>query len=680
MSNDDDTSSNDDFVQLVLELPAPIDPAVAKLKITYSASDPSPETSNPDRFTRSGTGTSEDPYVCSPPAGDGRLRIWTKDANADRDWRSVSLLSLGDYVPPGEYSDLAKLGFSASVRTQTFFVEGIKASDTVGDQQIKMELDPDGDGPLGWVCYDAVRTTVLQVEFVDSKPDYALGEDADTPETTDDDCDNFFLRQDDDYKNLDIYYRILPEGLSLNEVLIRIYEEDSTLPAVIFPGETDISSGTYKTGDNLHSAWDDARDASGDFRLAGYYRVELFVVPTGSTATPFKTPIDDADPDMPGWQCPQNGLGIHDLVWKHRPELYVGTNEEVSPNGPCYPFDSNIIPQYRLRRTDKSEISWSPSPCPYNDYPDFPSPGSDFTDPSYKYQVLKDTVDQDPLNSWSVSELAIDMQGNTETSDSDKPILQGSGVSAWLGYRGVPTTNHVFIQLWMYETASYSPYMPGQTFNHDADWEMTQLCIQQKDVAQPGNKTRWLLPWAATASQHYYGQTLAWRLDKQGGPTGTLAGLTKENQRYVLHSTATPERIKLYISENAHATYFQPGSINCNIFAKCGTSVQYDDPDFWDGAYDRCTPLTDDIDIKLFPLFLDGGKGIWDWAGKWGTKSGAGPAVPSPVFRHVDLADGAPLIISGNEKDFSNACRKTVGPTGEYSNTGSHDPETELHE
>ena len=63
------------------------------------------------------------------------------------------------------------------------------------------------------------------------------------------------------------------------------------------PGEKD--GDEFKTGDNLHVQWEDARLPSGEFREAGFYRVELVVQIEGEDE-PRKTSIEDGDPDTPG--------------------------------------------------------------------------------------------------------------------------------------------------------------------------------------------------------------------------------------------------------------------------------------------------------------------------------------------------------------------------------------------
>ncbi len=204
----------------------------------------------------------------------------------------------------------------------------------------------------------------------------------------------------------------------------------------------------------------------------------------------------------------------------------------------------------------------------------------------------------------------------------------------YLLHRGHPFShpNHVFIQYWMYSTASHMPYgipVLGGNFNHEADWEMVQMTLRLTDPEMPARKTTWLLPYAATAAQHYYGQTLPWRIDEDKNGPLIL------NQRYV----ATEEygnRVKVFIAENAHATYFRDKVI-CTEDGKVGTQIQYQSScSILDGdAYDMITEPVRRIDYKLLSLDLLDNSGIFDWPGNWGKDKIVGPDIPGPYYRYV---------------------------------------------
>jgi hypothetical protein len=628
--------------------------------------------------------------ACPPgatPSASHSMRLWTLNASHAR---TASPFPAGHYLAPRIYTgtELLALGFSTT-NTVHFGIEGVFPAT---NQTISISVDPDGPGLADYVHTDQVNVTIIRTEFIDDIPDYALGEDEDTPSnTSDNDSDNFFLRQHDgtsgdpDYKDIDIYYRIMPAGIDVSDVKINVYEED-TATKVMFgsedhlDGETD-ASGDFKTGDNLHVKWPDVRDASGYFRDVGFYRLELEVYVASSSPPICKTPIDDADTSTPGWQCPQDGLGIHDLAYKHRPEIYVGANEDVAPNGPCFPFDSSFATtRYRLRDfTDTDNPAWAAEPN-YSEWTEFPTWGGDPQDSSYVYPVLSASAAKA-----NTADHCIDMLGQGEGGlAGQEPLVQGATIDCAVGHHGTKTANHIFIQFWTYETASYAPYgspgWPVGAFVHDADWEMVQACVQQKDVGDPSNKAKWLLPWAATASQHYYGQTLAWRLDKEGATGGTVAGLDRVNQRYVLHAATSPYRFRVFVGENSHATYFQDGDIDAAVIgadSECGTQVQYDNSH--QGVYDStATPDRSDLAV-LYPLNVGSGSAMYDWQGLWNGHHDAGLGIRSPVFRQTHAASGN-FAMASDPKQFHNLCRKHVNASGDFDAGGTDDAETALNE
>ncbi len=157
-SNADDLSSGEHFVPVVLELSKAIDLSTAKLRITYSASDP-----------LGVNALGSEPEIRYTVAA-GHLRIWRREGSAARNARSVAANPAGDYVPSAvvlEPPQLALLGFTATKRDVTLYLEGIEAGAAVSDQRILVEVDPDGAGPVGFIAKDAVRTTVAKVDLRD---------------------------------------------------------------------------------------------------------------------------------------------------------------------------------------------------------------------------------------------------------------------------------------------------------------------------------------------------------------------------------------------------------------------------------------------------------------------------------------------------------------------------------
>lgn len=134
----------------------PLDLSLTRVKFTYDAS-------NPVGVIRRGAGTAadaSDPYIYTP--ANGTIRIWNKDGDKLR--TKAALNAGGDYVMPGEnYEyDINSLGPQLAERTWKFFMEAVNASNAVADQSIKIEIDPDGDGPTPYLCQDIVRFTALK--------------------------------------------------------------------------------------------------------------------------------------------------------------------------------------------------------------------------------------------------------------------------------------------------------------------------------------------------------------------------------------------------------------------------------------------------------------------------------------------------------------------------------------
>ena len=146
---DDANAAENDFVRMVLEVPAPIDLAAARLRFTYSASDPAAATS------------AGAPPVVTPAAG--RLRVWKRNGNVARNRARAN--AGGDYVHTTEVYTAANLGLAGATRTVDLWIEGIAPSLAQSDR-ILVEVDPDGAGPAVWVARDAVRVTVVRLGFI----------------------------------------------------------------------------------------------------------------------------------------------------------------------------------------------------------------------------------------------------------------------------------------------------------------------------------------------------------------------------------------------------------------------------------------------------------------------------------------------------------------------------------
>src|SRR5262249_50165756 len=168
--NRDDTpptvAQGETFAPLVITLPDALDLSKATFRIEY-------EGSNPAGVTTSGTGAA----LTYNPAP-GFLRVWTKDGNQARDGRSFFAAgATGDYVAPtpagAQYgpADLARPRFTASPRTVTLYMQGIRPSAKAGDHKVSVKIDPDGSGPAGLMLGDSVGTTLVGMEFINSSND-----------------------------------------------------------------------------------------------------------------------------------------------------------------------------------------------------------------------------------------------------------------------------------------------------------------------------------------------------------------------------------------------------------------------------------------------------------------------------------------------------------------------------
>ena len=273
---DDDSNTSEQFVPLVLELSDAIDLDVAEVKITYDDSDPAD-------VTHQGT-----PPVYAP--GEGTLRIWKNDGSEDRNKNSAKdAQNPGDYVPSDTFA-ASQLGLSGQTRTVTLYVEAVAASASVADLRIAVEVDPDGDGPAGFIAQDAVRVTAVNV---------AIKNPVNPNKGVSNDSDDYFLRgpSEDDVK---VYYDFLPSGITATSVKLKIKEGGGTLKTF----DQSTSSGTNLLADD----WDGTEDGP-DYYSKWDFRAVIEVVLEEETYTSDEHPIAD-------------------LLYKHRPVVYTHADED----------------------------------------------------------------------------------------------------------------------------------------------------------------------------------------------------------------------------------------------------------------------------------------------------------------------------------------------------------------
>jgi hypothetical protein len=106
--------ANKRFTPVVLQIPRGIPLDDMQVTFSYASSDPA-------ALTAEG----------ALPPGEGKIRLWTKNANVLRNPQSVaSPDDAGDFIPDRtRINDLENLGFTKDLRTQVFYVEGVRLSE-----------------------------------------------------------------------------------------------------------------------------------------------------------------------------------------------------------------------------------------------------------------------------------------------------------------------------------------------------------------------------------------------------------------------------------------------------------------------------------------------------------------------------------------------------------------------
>ncbi|NNG00153.1 MAG: alpha/beta hydrolase [Desulfobacteraceae bacterium] len=149
---DDDPNPNaaGDFTPLLVQIYDNIDIKKAKVRFTYSESDP-------DKMEKT---DKKDPiaYVPAP----GKMRIWNAKANTPR--LSTDLNNGGNFIAPGTEYKLSDM--NVIDKKVKLYIEGISSKvQSDDDFVIAVEMDPDGDGEYGYICKDTVRVSVIKLEL-----------------------------------------------------------------------------------------------------------------------------------------------------------------------------------------------------------------------------------------------------------------------------------------------------------------------------------------------------------------------------------------------------------------------------------------------------------------------------------------------------------------------------------
>jgi hypothetical protein len=454
------------------------------------------------------------------------------------------------------------------------------------------------------------KIIALSVEFIDEVPDYSLDWNTDS--------DNFFLRECDssgkpDSEDLYIYYRIFPVDVPVSDVKIRVYKGEASTPELVLDGVKD-ADGNYRTGDNLHTNWTASVDLAEDH--PGFYRLQLSVSVEGQGAPVLETSIADADGATPGWQCPQDCLAVHDLHWKHRPVVHVHTGETGTPTSPA-----EFIANSALNTTATNSAN-------------------------HFYDLFRDG--QATVGDWSDFTPA---QQAILTSDANDRTLYHSS-------NRTDAPNFVFLQYWMFENFSQRPYgvpldIDPPNIQHEGDVEHCHITIKLKEADAPAIKSKWLSPFAATASQHYYAQTLKWDLINGG------AAANAHSQEHVQHAN---NRLFIYIAHGAHATYFvsDPDIEVPDFNGYLGTQGQYSPSPR--GAYDKTSPSfllpsyqLKHVDTTQIGSFL----GHWGYYDPNDTGSWSNNGPSGTPFRAAKTSGGALVNLRTQPKTLHNLSRKT---------------------
>lgn len=136
---------------------------------------------------------------------------------------------------------------------------------------------------------------------------------------------------------------------------------------------------------------------------------------------------------------------------------------------------------------------------------------------------------------------------------------------------------------------------------------MIKATISTMDIDE-STKPYWIAPFAATASQHFYGQTLKWKQEDGDNPP------TSQNQDYIEKSGAFQPVI--YVASKGHATYFRAGEFSAVGGSPSNPQFQYASPDlFGFDSVDGVTtyPIVNNDLRWLMDQFL-----VNQWAGRWG--------------------------------------------------------------
>ncbi len=469
------------------------------------------------------------------------------------------------------------------------------------------------------------------VEFIDEEPTYSVVTDpeSDVYDPSVLDSDNYYLRENQDHRNLDIYYRLLPEDLPVEQVSFVVYSEATgSRIGDPLPGELD-GTGKPKTGDLLHVKWPGADDPEnqGKPRDIGFYRVQM-VVKYAGLDLPVLTPISDGNDGQGepiGWQCPEHGLAFQDLVWKHRPEIHVV--DQLEPGVPSTVTEFMSSDASRLKEWQTG----LPEPVEHDPLPATPPQSISF---------FFDLFDDDVPSTGDLEDDFNDIYGPTQEPRLNTLRTDAGEEAVYFSVsHGQETSEYLFLQYWMFENFStgsiFSWFGAYPNVFHEGDIEYVQVAIPI--TGAPGQRSAWLIPSAVTASQHYYAQTLGWAPED-----GSVTAQAHE-QLHVQHELN--ERFVTYVALGSHATFLVSDNricIPCSPSdAVLGNDAVYRGDCTCSGvgwAYDVTAPsVLGPVDYRLLSLEATPEQDwLRDFGGRWGfldqedpSAMDNGPAGPS---------------------------------------------------
>jgi hypothetical protein len=559
-----------------------------------------------------------DPAVGEPPITQAQLSAPAHDASADRADLVLEVPTAGTKVVIKKSTTLADAG------------EVIGTLDTPSQRVNITDPEATQDKAFYWAEYTEMNPHTIG--FIDER---CNGSD---PSAVGDDSDNYFIHRNNDHLGLEIHYK-LPTDLNITDVRFVVYIGD-TNEKMIFNGQNYLpgkkTGSAFTTGPHMMITWD-AEPAPSPSHPC-FYRIQMQVCVNGETTSCYKSPINDSDGSaVNGWQCPNQGLAVYDPVRRHRPILHVGT----ATGGTEYPIHPySFLKDSQLYRKETS----------YNETLIYASPTIADLMANNTPQHFLDIPPVDALTGYTaVTGGPIYNPGNPGAANYADPTVMFT-VSHPVDRNTSVGDNFIFLQYWFFYNFSNSAWDPVPNPYHEGDVEFVQVAVKlfEKDPDYPAFskfKEKWMQPFGATASQHYYGQTLGWNLKDGSINSATSISTVGHDGRGRPH---------VYAAQGTHATYFAPARYKAAL-ESLGTEIQWEVAVAALSFEEAVTGHA--IAYTLIPcpdFFLQ-------WQGRWGRIGSPeassyldGP--PGPLTRSAKYENGTSLNLWKRPIEFHNAC------------------------